>query len=140
MPYTRESPASRSYSSAATATATEPPPTPRARQIPEPRPILTELRRGDLGSEIRPQRLEQREEWTWESWGHRSEGYMKRVAQNLEMINWAAIGALTGAGLAAIPALYLGVSAYPLYLAQPSSAALGAVVGNLLAWWRWRRK
>ncbi|MBI4233840.1 MAG: hypothetical protein HY686_05305 [Chloroflexi bacterium] len=112
-------------------------PSSEARRSREATPGLANVRRGEIGSEVRPRRLERREEWTWESWGQRSERSLIRAARNLEMLNWAGIGALLGAAAAAAPAFYFGFGQYPFVFAQPLGAAAGAILGNLVVHWRW---
>jgi hypothetical protein len=102
-------------------------------------PAIAEMHRGEVGSEIRPRRMERQEEFTWVSWGQRSEQLLVRVARNLEMVNWAAIGAMTGVAVAAVPAFFLGFRTYPYVFAQPLGAAVGAIAGNVMVWWRWRK-
>ncbi|MBI4337665.1 MAG: hypothetical protein HY683_07560 [Chloroflexi bacterium] len=96
-------------------------------------------RRGDVGTEVRPRALEQRRDWSWEGWGYRSEREWLRVARNLEMVNWGAVGALLGTAAAAAPAFYFGFTTYPFVFAQPLGAALGGIIGNVIILWRWRR-
>lgn len=79
------------------------------------------------------------EDWSWEQWGRRSEQEWRSLDRWVSEAVWAGIGALMGAGVAAIPLFYLPYRDYPLAFWQPMGAAVGAVIG--LAWgsYRWRK-
>ncbi|GBD11295.1 hypothetical protein HRbin23_00950 [bacterium HR23] len=105
---------------------------------PDPRPILTPLRRGEVGSDLYPSA--QQPSWSWERWGQRSENLLARVARDLEMFHWGAIGLLVGLVVAGVPAFDFGFDRYPFVVAQPLGALVGALIGSGLVWLRWQGK
>ena len=107
-----------------------------ARGAPEER--ATEAKHGEVGMEVRPRRLVREQEWTWETWGQRTERVWVRLAKSIEMLNFGAIGAMLGAALGGAPAFMLDYPTYPFTVAQPLGAAVGALMGNVVVWLRWR--
>lgn len=102
------------------------------------RPILTPLRRGEVGADLYP-RTEQGS-WSWERWGRSSEELLARVARDLEMFHWGGIGLLVGLVVAAVPAFDFGFEHYPFVVAQPLGALVGALLGSGLVWLRWQNR
>jgi hypothetical protein len=105
---------------------------------PEERPILTPLRRGEVGTDLYTKPKEG--SWSWERWGRRSEELLARVARDLEMVYWGAVGLLAGLVVGAVPALDFGFDRYPFVIAQPAGALVGLLLGSGLARLWWQRK
>jgi hypothetical protein len=78
--------------------------------------------------------------WSWERWGRRSEELLARVARDLEMVYWGAVGLLAGLVVGAVPALDFGFDRYPFVIAQPAGALVGLLLGSGLARLWWQRK
>lgn len=104
----------------------------------ETRPILTPLRRGEVGTDLYSG--PEQSSWSWERWGRTSEHLLARVARDLEMFHWGGIGILVGLVVAGIPAFDYGFEHYPFVVAQPLGALVGALIGSGLVWLRWQNK
>ncbi|MCS7207004.1 MAG: hypothetical protein NZ951_03580 [Dehalococcoidia bacterium] len=102
------------------------------------RPILTPLRRGEVGTDL--YHAHEHGSWSWERWGQSSEQLLKRVARDLEMFHWGGIGLLVGLVVAGIPAFDFGFERYPFVVAQPLGALVGALIGSGLVWLRWHKQ
>ncbi|MFN3974891.1 MAG: hypothetical protein ACK4K2_06430 [Dehalococcoidia bacterium] len=104
----------------------------------EARPVLTPLRRGEVGADLYPGT--EQGSWSWERWGRHSEELLARVARDLEMFHWGGIGLLVGLVVAGVPAFDFGFEHYPFVVAQPLGALVGAILGSGLVWLRWQNR